>query len=173
MQWTLAIRAAALAGAALVPGTMAPSQPAAAAAGQALDYELPAQDLGDMLRAIARKSGQEILFEAETVRGFRSPAVSGHYSFEQAIRAALAGSDTLAVEYRDGAALIRQRPGDAGPEPRLPDAGGAITVTGSRIRGAGSASPVTVATRRELERSGIADLAEFTRILPQNYTGGR
>ena len=118
MQWTQAIRAAALAGAALVPGTMAPAQPAAAATGQALDYDRPAQDLGDMLRAIARKSGQEILFEAETVRGFRSPAVSGHYSFEQAIPAALAGSDTLAVEYRDGAALIRQRRAWRAAEPQ-------------------------------------------------------
>ena len=46
-------------------------------------------------------------------------------------------------------------------------------MTGTRIRGAGSASPVTVTTRRELEQAGISDLADFTRILPQNYTGGQ
>ncbi len=48
-----------------------------------------------------------------------------------------------------------------------------ITVTGTRIRGAGSASPVTAVTRRELEESGVSDLADLTRILPQNYGGGQ
>jgi outer membrane receptor protein involved in Fe transport len=46
-------------------------------------------------------------------------------------------------------------------------------VTGTRIRRAGSASPVLVTTRRQLEQAGINDLADFSRVLPQNYTGGQ
>ena len=46
-------------------------------------------------------------------------------------------------------------------------------MTGTRIRGAGSASPVHVTTRNDLEQAGINDLADFTRILPQNYAGGQ
>jgi outer membrane receptor protein involved in Fe transport len=135
------------------------------------DYDLPAQALGDTLRAIARISGRDILFASDIVRGRRAPAVKGRLSLDQALQAALAGSP-LTVEYRAGAALIRTSAPGSVDQPAT-DASKAITVTGTRIRGAGSASPVTVNTRRELEQSGISDLAGYIRILPQNYTGGQ
>jgi outer membrane receptor protein involved in Fe transport len=146
--------------------------PAEAQSESLIDYNLPGQDLGDTLRAIARLSGHEVLFAADSVRGRKAPAIRGHYTFDQAIHSALSGS-SLTVDYRAGAALIRQRTasvtgtGDEQPAPA------SITVTGTRIRGVGSASPVNVTTRRELEEAGITDLADFTRVLPQNYTGGQ
>jgi outer membrane receptor protein involved in Fe transport len=151
------------------------SEASAAAEAQSerpIDYDLPAQELGDTLRSIARLSGHDVMFAVETVRGRRAPAIRGRYSFDQALRSALSGSP-LTIEYRAGAALIRQQTTaetDAGDD-QAP--AGSITVTGTRIRGVGSASPVHVTTRRELEQAGISDLADFTRILPENYTGGQ
>lgn len=137
-----------------------------------IDYDLPAQDLGDTLLAVARLSGHDVLFAAESVRGLKAPAIKGRYTFDEALREALAGTP-LTTEYRAGAAVIRRRPAETAPVGNEQTAASAITVTGTRIRGAGSASPVHVTTRRDLEQAGINDLSDFTRILPQNYTGGQ
>lgn len=171
MQGRMMWRAALLATAACALSVGLPGE-AATRAEAAVDYDLPAQDLGDTLLAIARLSGHDVLFAEEAVRGRKAPAIKGRYGFDEALREALSGS-SLTVEYRAGAALIRQRPADAAPVGNDHAAASAITVTGTRIRGAGSASPVHVTTRRELEQGGINDLADFTRILPQNYTGGQ
>ena len=138
----------------------------------AADYNLPAQDLGDTLRAIARVSGRDIIFSSDAVRGRRAPSIRGHYTLAEALRAALEGR-SLIVEYRAGAALIRERPAGAADSSGIAAKVPVITVTGTRIRGAGSNSPVIVATRQSLEQAGISNLAQFTEILPQNYPGGQ
>ncbi len=47
-----------------------------------------------------------------------------------------------------------------------------IIVTGSRIRGAESASPIVTIDRVELDRSGFATVEEVIENLPQNYGAG-
>lgn len=47
-----------------------------------------------------------------------------------------------------------------------------VSVTGSRIRGAPPASPVTTLTQEDLARGGYADLGDAIRSLPQNFSGG-
>ena len=172
MQWKSAFRAASLASVAFAGGAAAMPSPAAAQTQVAIDYDLPSQDLGDTLRAIARVSGREILFASNDVKGRKAPAIKGRYSLDEALRSALSGTG-LIVEYRAGAVVVREHASVRGEEPSAAGTPASITVTGTRIRGAGSASPVTVTTRRELEQAGISDLADFSRILPQNYTGGQ
>jgi outer membrane receptor protein involved in Fe transport len=171
MQWKSVYRAALLATAGVLAGSGAVAQPATAQPQAAIDYDIPAQDLGETLRAIARLSGHDILFVSDVVKGRLAPPVKGRYKLEEAIRTALAGSG-LVVEYRAGAALIQQ-PAASSDHESAAASNPVITVTGTRIRGAGSASPVTVTTRQQLEQAGIADLADFTRMLPQNYAGGQ
>lgn len=172
MQSRIIWRAALLATVACAQNAGSPAQAQAQAQG-AIDYDLPAQDLGDTLLAIAHLSGRDVLFAPESVRGRKAPAVKGRLSFDEAIRDALAGSP-LTLEYRAGAALIRQqKTGSTSAANEEAAAATAITVTGTRIRGAGSASPVHVTTRGDLEQGGINDLADFTRVLPQNYAGGQ
>lgn len=163
-----AFRAACLAGAAICASM--PVAVAAAPAGQTIAaYDLPAQDLGDRLRAISHVSGREIIFPAESVAGRRAPPLRGRFTFDAALRAALAGTGLVAQE-RAGAVLIRP-PHDAqdetAPQPE------SITVTGTRIRGGGGAAPVIVTTRHDLEQAGVTDLAGYARLLPQNFTGGQ
>jgi outer membrane receptor protein involved in Fe transport len=144
----------------------------AAQVGASASYDLPEQELGDQLRAIARASGREILFAPETVRGLTAPALKGAFTIDEAIRAVLAGT-TLVVEYRSGAILVRSQTDEDIEHSGSPTEGGLVTVTGTRIRGGGSASPVIVTSREALEKSGVTDLAGFTRVLPQNFTGGQ
>lgn len=173
MQFRSIVRALALASAAF-GAQSAPGEPAAGEARALIELDLPAQDLGATLLAIARQSGQDILFASDTVRGLKAPSIRGRYTLDEALRAALEGSP-LTLDYRAGAAIIRQRGAQdrAADGAAAPPQDAAIVVTGSRIRGAGIASPVTVSTRRELEQAGLSDLADFTRLLPQNYAGGQ
>jgi outer membrane receptor protein involved in Fe transport len=163
-----ALRAFYLAGAALC--ATLPMQAASAQAEAGANYDVPAQALSETLRAIARTAGREIIFGAQAVEGLQAPPLKGRFTFEEAIRRAI-GTNGLMHENRAGAVLIRVlATADSATPGGLVDA---ITVTGTRIRGARSASPVTVTTRRTLEEAGIADLAGFTRFLPQNFTGGQ
>jgi iron complex outermembrane recepter protein len=172
MHWKSAFRAAALASSAFFITTTSAVAAVATQNEVAIDYDLPSQDLGDTLRAIARASHREILFESDTVHGLKAPVIKGRYLLDEALRKALSET-TLTIEYRAGAALIRAQNPLRSDETASPGSAVAITVTGTRIRGVGSASPVTVLTRRSLEQSGVSSLADFTRVLPQNYTGGQ
>ncbi|SFJ96809.1 Outer membrane receptor for ferrienterochelin and colicins [Sphingomonas sp. NFR04] len=134
-------------------------------------FDLPAQNLASMLRAIARQGGREILFADEEVRGKRSGAIRGIYTVEQAVGLAI-GEDLVAGE-ESGAIVVRGRPGKGGGEPAQEEKSDAITVTGSRIRGAEGPSPVIIVSRGGLEEQGIPDMASVSRILPQNFTGGQ
>jgi len=46
----------------------------------------------------------------------------------------------------------------------------AQVVTGSRLRGGVSASPVFVLTREEIDRRGLQDIEDIIRYIPQNYS---
>ena len=46
----------------------------------------------------------------------------------------------------------------------------AQTVTGSRLRGGLSASPVLVLTREDMDRRGLRDIEDIIRYIPQNYS---
>lgn len=143
--------------------------PAMAQAQTATAYDLPEQDLDVSLRAIAQQSRTEIVFADATVRGRRAPAVRGTLTPSQAVAAALAGSG-LATDVRDGAILVRVRPGAESPSTNPADE---VTITGTHIRGAGIASPLTVTTRQALVDAGITDMAQYSRVLTQNFTGGQ
>lgn len=141
---------------------------------QQITFALPVMPLGDALREVARQTGQNLVVDDRLIAGRTAPPISGQLSAEEAVARLLEGTG-LSSRMVEGTLVVERGPfaetaiaaGSAEP------AGSAITVTGTRIRGAGSASPVTVTTRRELEQSGISDLADYTRILPQNYTGGQ
>lgn len=134
-------------------------------------FDLPAQDLASTLRAIAREGGREILFADEDVRGKRSGAIRGIYTVEQAVRLAI--GEGMVVSEEAGALVVRGNPGRAGGAAAQAETQDAITVTGSRIRGAEGPSPVIMVSRRGLEEQGIPDMASVSRILPQNFTGGQ
>lgn len=149
---------------------LAPMPAAAQTSAAEARYALPAQALGETLTAIARISGREILFADEAVRGRRAPALRGRFTAEAAVRQVLAGSG-LVVETQGGALLVRAGSRAALDTPAAPDED--ITVTGTRIRGAQGPSPAIITTRRSLEEQGVPDLTAFSRIIPQNFTGGQ
>lgn len=136
------------------------------------ELHLRAQGLGDALRALGTATRREIIFTPDAVAGKSATPIDGAYTLDEALGILLAGSGLIAVN-RDGSVLIVGRT-QAPQDPA--DAGGsenAILVTGSRIRGAPPASPVTRLSNRDITRAGQSDLGEAVRTLPQSFAGGQ
>ncbi|MBT2246838.1 TonB-dependent receptor [Sphingobium sp. BHU LFT2] len=144
--------------------------PSLAAPAQKLEWNLERQDLDGALRAIGRSSGREIFFSPEAVKGRQAPPLSGAYTALEAVVIVLRGTRLTAVE-RDGVILIREQ-FSASSDDTL-NSGESIVVTGSRIRGGPSTSPVTATTRIEAQQRGQSDLGQLMRDIPQNFSGGQ
>lgn len=133
-------------------------------------FDLPAQDLGDSLRAIAARAGWELYASAAEVNGRRAPALRGTLSAREAIEHLLSGSG-LSARFTGKAVVIRG-PASGSAADGQPDAA-PIIVTGSRIDGANVAAPVTRVSRDAIVAAGQVDLGETMRALPANFGGGQ
>lgn len=142
-----------------------------AQATSAQEYNLPADDLGNSLRAVSRLSGREIIFDTDAVAGKRAPRLQGRFGADEAVKLLLRGSG-LAADYQKDVILIRGR-SEASGLASDPANVVELFVTGSRIRGSEPVSQVISATRNDIVRRGRSDLGAYARDLPQNYSGGQ
>ncbi|MDT9597364.1 TonB-dependent receptor [Sphingosinicella rhizophila] len=69
-------------------------------------FNLPAQELGKSLRAVARKTGSNIVFEPVATRGRKAPALKGGYSAAQAVERLLTGSGLSARQTSGGSWIV-------------------------------------------------------------------
>jgi iron complex outermembrane receptor protein len=83
---------------------VAMSAPAHAEARQVQQFDIPAQDLGGALRAFARASGVQVIFDGKAVRGKRSEALRYRAGAEDALRELLRG--TGLTYRRDGKIFV-------------------------------------------------------------------
>lgn len=146
--------------------------PARAATDASASYDLPAQPLGAALRAVALASGRNILAHATLIGARQASALKGRFTAEQAVRTILDGSGLHARV--DGTSIIVER---VQPDPTADSMAEGpadeVLVTGSRIRGAPIASPVTVLSEQAIRDTGLADLGDVARSLPQSFGGGQ
>lgn len=184
---------------ALAQGAAATAAPAVAQA-SLHEYAIPAQPLADALRTFATQTGRDVLFAPAIVAGKTSAAVKGAMTELEALRALLAGTglsfqttstNGYAVRLSADAAPAKQaqaagsRAEPSSGQPSDTEAADArdvdttssdskvekVTVTGTRIRGAAPAgSPVIVIDRDEIDRSGAANVDQFMRTIPQNFS---
>jgi len=153
--------------------TMAAVSPAAWAqdAGTRL-YHLPAQSLADALRSVAVQSGQSIAAPAELLDGRRAGPLDGEYSVEAVVRALLAGSG-LRARVVGGGLVIEPADQSVGRGDEVPATTPDVTVTGSRIRSAPSASPQIQVRREAMRDAGRTSVADVVRAIPQSFGGGQ
>jgi iron complex outermembrane recepter protein len=88
-----------------------------AAPGHCAPIDMPAQPLANALQALSRQSGVNILFQPDTVRTLRAPAVRHAASVEQALHALLSAGPLEAVRDPGGGFIVRRR---QQPAPRPP-----------------------------------------------------
>lgn len=158
-----------------VAGERRPAAVPQAAAGKdasqaSFDFDIPAGDLGTALNFLSSQSGIELLYPADELAGKQGRALRGHMSWPEALATLLQGSG---FEYRrvaDGSVVIE---GAAAPASPGATTLGAVVVTGTRIRGGTSASPVITIGSEDIQEQGFTDLGEVIRSIPQNFRGGQ
>ena len=160
----------------LLHGIAATAVVASASAAQAqsprrLSVRLPAQRLGDSLRALALLSGRTILADAALIGDRTAPAVNGLYTPGEALRLLLGGSGLAFDQVGESFAVRPAR----GVKPGSRDESGDqdILVLGTRIRGAGpvGANVVTI-DRTDIDSSGYSTTQQLLAAIPQNFGGG-
>ena len=152
-------------------------------------YAISAGDLANALDQLASQSKVQIIYPSELVRGKTAPAVSGQQTWREALQKLLTGNglewglvnDTTVVIRQSGKAEpAREEPAtsphkqkeklEQKPEPTTLQS---VTVTGTRIRGGSTPSPVITIGSEQIQQEGFADLGEVIRSVPQNFNGGQ
>ena len=154
------------------------------------NYSISAGSLGDALNQLATQSKLQIVYPPELVGGKTAPAVSGQQTWREALQRLLAGSglewgfvnDTTVVIRRSGnaakpaqakpAASVHKQTEKSEQKPE-PTTLQSVTVTGTRIRGGSTPSPVITIGRERIQEEGFSDLGEVIRSIPQNFSGGQ
>ena len=132
-------------------------------------YDMPAQDLDDALRSAATIADIELYASSRDLDGKTAPPLKGELTSREAIEALLKGSG-LTARFEVGSVVISRL---ASAENAAATEAEPIVVTGSRITGAPTATPVIRVTSEDIRNSGHADLGEVARSLPQNFGGGQ
>ncbi|MES2292519.1 MAG: TonB-dependent receptor [Pseudomonadota bacterium] len=144
---------------------------------QSVNLSLPEQPLSISLKAVAERTGKNILFTSDSVSGMRAQALNGQMTGQQAVNNLLRGTNLVAVpDGSDGlvvrvaetlpARAVTAAPTDAAKG--ADDTGETIVVSASRINVAGyqQPTPVTVVGTAQLERDAHTDIGDTIRQLP-------
>lgn len=160
-------------------------------------FDIPSQPMAQALRAYAAQAGMQLLYRTDVVSALTAPALTGEFDRPTALRRLLAGTDLEVVYSSELVATVRRRdtaPASAGGAEVIdgvtpaaapvdhqeapvgkdnPAAMESIVVTGSRIRGGSSPSPVVTIGAEIIREEGFNDLGEVIRSVPQNFRGGQ
>jgi outer membrane receptor protein involved in Fe transport len=187
LRLTVARTALAAAVASLLPlyGAAAQVTPAV---GVARDFDLPAGKLAAALDALRKQSGIQLDYPPELVADKWARAVRGRMGWRDALGRLLQDSGLAYRQASDTTIVITRlqasaRPGDrpvparpatttASAAPAVTDFS-AMTVTGTRIRGGTTPSPVITIGSEQMQEEGFTDLGEVIRSVPQNFSGGQ
>lgn len=168
--------------AAIVPAAVVPATGVAYAQTAQRSYSIPAQDLGDALRAFGSQSGRDVVFDPALTAGKKSKAVQGNISAEQALRIMLEGSGLFYTTTSSGFA-VRSAVGNASAG--APNAGTEsapsqgedqkdIVVTGTHIRGrAPAGAPILIRDREDFDRQGDTRVQDVFDRIPQAFGSTR
>jgi outer membrane receptor protein involved in Fe transport len=155
----------------------------------AYEFNLPAGDLSKALDVFSAQAGVQVGYAPEIVSGKQARAVRGRLGWREALGQLLEGSgigfrqinDSSIVIERSGNPNATVGPSSTVTSPKASAPGQdepvtdieSITVTGTRIRGGATPSPVITIGSERIREEGFTDIGEVIRSLPQNFSGGQ
>lgn len=178
----------AILGAILSMGTGVAIPQTAAAQEARLSYQIKAGDLDSALKQFASQSRMQLIYSAELVEGKQSAGLTGSYTPSEALGRLLEGKGIAWDAVNSATFVLREKEGPPHAEPSAetqpaPASGrlaesevqelGKLTVTGTRIRGGTTPSPVITIGIENIREEGFSDLGELIRSIPQNFAGGQ
>lgn len=162
-----------------------------------IDFDIEPQPMSEALTKLGEQAGLTIIVETRVSQGIEAAALSGRYTADEALKALLEPAG-LKAEYLDSRTVAVRRASEANrhttraaQDPSVirlaqnPQTGeerdsakeadtvDEILVTGTRIRGAATTSPVLVLDEARVREEGHRDLGDVIRSLSQNYSGGQ
>jgi TonB-dependent receptor len=150
----------------------------ATVAQQAVEFDIPAQDLGSALNELGRQAGVNIAFPVEAVSGRKSQTLRGKYTPAEAARRISAGTGLLVTQSEGGALLLAFRERAGATRDETLDQGNPqdIVVTGFRAGLANardvrrkSDNLVDVLAADDVGKLPDSNIAEALRRLPSVY----
>ncbi|MGJ4728084.1 TonB-dependent receptor domain-containing protein [Luteimonas sp. SDU101] len=182
------LRIAILHGILLAGGAMAaPSE--VQAQGHVQVFRIGAGDLESVLSRFGSQSRLQLIYAPGLLEGKHSKGLTGTHTPAEALQQLLEDTGLQFERVNDATVVIKRTPAPvpppaSGSAAREPDAAlqpasgevqslDSITVTGSRIRGGTTPSPVVTIGGERFREEGFSDLGEVIRRVPQNFGGGQ
>src|SRR3546814_759249 len=152
------------------------------------EFYVPAGKIAIDLDVVGKQGGIDLHYRFELVANKQARAVTGQMSWQDALDRLLQGTGlgyrqtgdaTVMIEAAgQGTATVGSSARTAPDTPESQTAPEAtdvatVTVTGTRIRGGTSPSPVITIGIENIREEGFADLGEVIRSVPQNFSGGQ
>ena len=159
----------------------------AQAAAATQSFHIASGPLGSALNQFTGQSGLQVLYDPSLVQGRTASGFDGAASPRAVLNVLLKGTG-LVYQFTDaGTVVIKQGPpnpprrsakpvsgtsqkADQKPEPTTLQT---VTVTGTRIRGGTTPSPVVTIGSEQIQEEGFTDLGQAVRSVPQNFSGGQ
>lgn len=161
-----------------VAGTAPNAQ--AQVAGNMKTFNVPAQSAAAALNAFAEQADITLVFSKDRVANITTHPLQGSYRTLDGLQAMLEGSGLAIRQVNDNSISIGDETVPRDAEQRAAkkssensDTLDTVTVTGTRIRGGTTPSPVVVVGSKQIAEEGFSDLGEVARSLPQNFSGGQ
>jgi len=151
------------------------------------DIAIPAMPLNQALNAFAQREHLQLVYVSKIADGVRTKGAPAGLSPEATLQKLLEGTG-LGYRFLNAKTVTIYTPteprtsGSASTREPLANSGGAknepttlntVTVTGTRIRGGTTPSPVITIGAENIQEEGFSDLGEVIRSMPQNYSGGQ
>jgi outer membrane receptor protein involved in Fe transport len=168
--------------------TLAVSAQTAQKPNASTSIDIPAENLDAALEKLSTQTGIQFVYDAKSVAGRQAKALTGRLTWTEALDRLLQGTGLEYRQISDATVVIRPsgQPVEKGAEPAAaPTSKGKIagnapianmeatTVTGTRIRGGTTPSPVITIGAENIQEEGFSDLGQVIRSVPQNFNGGQ
>ncbi|OOG57797.1 TonB-dependent receptor [Rhodanobacter sp. B05] len=151
------------------------------------DSAIPAMPLNQALNAFAQREHLQLVYVSKIADGVRTKGAPAGLSPEATLQKLLEGTG---LEYRflnaktvtiyaaseppsSGNKSARKPTGSAEGAKAEPTTLDTVLVTGTRIRGGTTPSPVITIGSERIQQEGFTDLGEVARSVPQNFSGGQ
>ncbi|WP_411833873.1 TonB-dependent receptor domain-containing protein [Pseudoxanthomonas mexicana] len=141
---------------------------------QRKQFEVPAQSAASALNQFAEQADITLVFSQDVVSKVELRSLSGTFTTQEGLAAMLEGTG-LSWQNIDARtiSIIREAPSPSGKNDTGTRSLDAVIVTGTRIRGATTPSPLISISQAQIREDGHADLGEVIRAIPQNFSGGQ
>lgn len=142
--------------------------------------EIPAGELAQSLAQLSRQLGIQILFDADRLKGMRSPEISGTLSAREALDKLLVGTNLRAQGGSESYLITFASAQTPRPEARIPDRAStatnilldAVTVTGTHIRGdIPVGASLSTYDRDDFDKMGTGTVESLARYMLENFSG--